>query len=140
LKLLLDTNVVSEPANIRPNPKVVAWLSRQDPLEVHISVVTLAEIEEGIARLPPSRRRAQLEPWRDALLASIGERLVAVDEPVASAWGALRARLAAERRSIAPLDGFVAATAEVHGMTVVTRNTRHFQAWGGPVFNPWVDA
>jgi len=137
LKLLLDTNVVSEPASRAPNPRVLAWIAAQDPLALHVSVVTWAEIEEGIARLPRSRRRRELEDWREALFESIEDRLLIVDRRIASAWGAIRARLALRKLSMAPIDGFIAATAEVYGMIVVSRNARHFAPWGGPLINPW---
>lgn len=137
MKLLLDTNVVCEAVVATPNQKVVDWIAAQKPDDLHLSVVTLGEITEGIARLPTSRRRHRLEAWRDDIVASAGERLLSVDPPIASAWGVLRARLAARGRSISPIDAFVAATAEVHGMVVVTRNVKHFEAWGGPILNPW---
>lgn len=139
MRFLLDTNVVSEPASRFPDARVLEWLSAQDSEAMYVSAVTLAEIEEGIARLPQSRRRTQLENWRDELIDAVGARLLAVDARVGMAWGVVRARLGRHNHTIAPLDGFIAATAEVHDMTVVTRNVRHFRAWGGRVLNPWQD-
>jgi predicted nucleic acid-binding protein len=137
LKYLLDTNVLSEPASAVPNARALAWIAAQDPLDLHVSVVTLAEIEEGVARLSASRRRAALETWRDSLAVSLGDRLLPLDAAIASTWGRLRARLAAERRTIAPMDGFIAATAERHDLTLVTRNVKQFQARGGAIVDPW---
>ncbi len=134
---LLDTNVVCEPTCPAPNARVLAWLAARSPPELHISVVTVAEIDEGVARLPPSQKRERLKAWRGALVAAAGDRLIGVDVGIAAAWGALRARLAAARQTISPLDGFIAATAECRGLTLVTRNERHFRAWGGAVINPW---
>ncbi len=139
MRFLLDTNVVCEPTAAAPSPRVLAWLAACDPLDLFVSVVTLAEIEEGIARLPRTRRRGALEVWRDALVASLGSRLIDVDADIAKVWGALRARLAAEKRTISPMDGFIAATAECRGLTLATRNDKHFQAWAGPLVNPWND-
>ncbi len=136
---LLDTNVVSEPAQPSAEPRVLAWIARQDPFALYASAITVAEIEQGIAGLPTSQRRRRLEAWRDDLLEAMAERIVPVDSTIALAWGGLRARLAARGLSIAPLDGFLAATAEVAGLTLVTRNTKHFRAWGGPLFDPWID-
>ncbi len=137
MKFLLDTNVVCEPTAVAPSARVLAWLAARDPLDLFVSVVTLAEIEEGIARLPRTRRRGALEVWRAALVASLGSRLIDIDPDIATVWGALRARLAAAKRTISPMDGFVAATAESRGLTLATRNEKHFQAWGGPLVNPW---
>ncbi len=139
MRFLLDTNVVCEPTAAAPSARVLEWLAACDPLDLFVSVVTLAEIEEGIARLPPTRRRGALEAWRDDLVASLGARLIDVDTDVATAWGALRARLAAAKRTVSPMDGFIVATAECRGLTLATRNEKHFQAWGGPLLNPWND-
>jgi predicted nucleic acid-binding protein len=61
-----------------------------------------------------------------------------VDLAVASAWGKLRGRAEAARRTMSLIDALLAATAEVHDLTLVTRNVEDFEAWGGPVFNPWL--
>ncbi|MGH6993463.1 MAG: type II toxin-antitoxin system VapC family toxin [Caulobacteraceae bacterium] len=137
LKLLFDTNVVSEPLRKRPDQRVMDWIAAQDGSAVHASVVTFAEIEDGIARLPAGSRRERLRSWRDQLAIGLGRRLIPVDLEIASAWGALSARLARDGNPISPMDGFVAATADVHGLTLVTRNVKHFEAWGGPMLNPW---
>jgi toxin FitB len=137
LRFLLDTNVVSELVRKTPNLEVTQWLAARDPFTLHISTITFAEIAEGIALLTQSERRRRLESWRDRLATSTGERLMPVGLEIAAAWGVIRARLSREGRSMAPLDAFIAATAEVHDLTVVTRNTRHFEPWGGPLFNPW---
>ncbi len=139
MKYLLDTNVVSEPTAAYPNTRVMAWLGAQSPSDVYVSVVTLAEIEEGIARLSTSRRQGDLKAWRDTLIDTLGDRLISIGAEVAATWGALRARLAAQRQTIAPMDAFIAATAERHGFTLVTRNEKHFRPWGGPLINPWAD-
>jgi predicted nucleic acid-binding protein len=99
--------------------------------------MTLAEIEEGIEGLGDTHRRRRLETWREALIMSAGARLIAVDRLIASRWGAIRARAARQRLTIAAMDALIAATAEVNQMTVVTRNVRDFEAWGGPIVNPW---
>ncbi|HEX7760899.1 MAG TPA: type II toxin-antitoxin system VapC family toxin [Caulobacteraceae bacterium] len=136
---LLDTNVVSEPAQAVSNPRVIAWIARQNPESLYISAITVAEVEQGIAAMQPSHRRRRLEAWRDEMLESMEDRIVQVDTVIGQTWGRLRARLAASGASIEPLDGFLAATAEAAGLTLVTRNVKHFTAWGGPLLNPWTD-
>jgi predicted nucleic acid-binding protein len=136
---LLDTNVVSEPAQAVSDARVLGWIGRQDPSTLYISAITVAEVEQGIAAMPPSHRRRRLEAWRDEMLDSMESRIIPVHLEIARAWGGLRARLAGGGLSIEPLDGFIAATAEVNKLILATRNVRHFSAWGGPVLNPWMD-
>lgn len=137
MRFLLDTNVVSEPIGNAPNRNVVDWIADQDPFALHLSVVTFAEIGAGIGRLPPSRRRGSLEDWRERLLISFADRVLHVDLDVADAWGSIRARLSSLGASIGPIDAFLAATAQVHGLMLVTRNVRDFALWEGPLFDPW---
>lgn len=138
MRFLLDTNVVSETVRHAPRLEVVEWIAARDPFTLQISAVTFAEIEEGIALLPEGHRRHRLESWRDLLATSTSERLLPVGLEVSMAWGAIRARVSREGHTMAPLDAFIAATAEVHDLTVATRNVKDFEAWGGPVFNPWI--
>jgi toxin FitB len=138
--LLLDTNVASEAMQRRPDLRVVAWVSGQPLQTLHFSVATIAEIDFGIERLEAGLRRATLTEWRDALVRMSASRILPVDLKVGSAWGMVRARAVTAGRSMPLMDALLAATAEVHGLTVVTRNVKDFEAWGGPVFNPWTAA
>jgi prevent-host-death family protein len=81
----------------------------------------------------------QLTRWRDRLIIVLGPRLLPVDAEVALAQARIRRESENARRTIPVMDAFLAATAEVHALTLVTRNVRDFEAWGGPVFNPWGD-
>ena len=134
---LLDTNVVSEAVAARPSPEVVAWVAARPADDLFISVVTISEIDFGILRLPNGRRRSGLQAWREALVNHSRRRLLPVDLAVAEAWSLIRARAAAAGRTLSPVDSLIAATAQAHGYTVVTRNVRDFAAWGGPLLNPW---
>ncbi|MEA2929090.1 MAG: toxin FitB [Hyphomicrobiales bacterium] len=135
---LLDTNVISEWARPRPDEGVVAWLSRTEEDLTFLSVCTLAELRFGVARMPHGRRRRQLDDWlSNEIPMRFDGRIVAIDVAVADAWGIVHARGKAVGRSIDVMDGLIAATAEVHGMTVVTRDIADFKAVGTPVFNPW---
>lgn len=140
LTSLLDTNVVSEWRRPQPDRQVVDWLKRVDIGSVFLSVITLLEIRQGIDRLPLGGRRDGLEAWLVQEVPYFFEgRVLPVDEAVADVCGRIRARAFASGRPIPVLDAFLAATAEVHGLTLVTRNTRDFEVWGGPVFNPWIE-
>jgi hypothetical protein len=138
VSFLLDTNVVSEWVQPRPHPGVVAWLADVDEDRAFISVVTLAELRYGVERLAPGRRRRQLEEWvRDELPLRFEGRVLSIDTAVADAWGGLVARRQAAGHPIAVMDAFLAATARVHGLTLVTRNAPDFEASVDDIVNPW---
>jgi predicted nucleic acid-binding protein len=138
MSFLLDTNVVSEWAKSRPNPGVVAWLADADEDRVFISVITLAELRYGIERMPAGSRRKRLEEWsRDELPLRFEGRVLLVDSIVAAAWGRVVARSEAVGRSISAMDAFIAATADVHGLTLVTRDASDFESSVKTIMNPW---
>ena len=138
MSFLLDTNVVSEWTKARPNPEVVAWLAEADEDSIFLSVVTLAELRYGIERMAPGHRRARLGAWlSDELPARFEARILPIDEAVAEAWGSIVARREAAGRPIGSMDAFVAATAEVHQLTLVTRNEADFEGCDVTVLNPF---
>ena len=138
MSYLLDTNVVSEWTKPRPNPGVVEWLSQVPEDEVFLSVVTFAELRHGIERLPAGRRRRRLDEWlRGELALRFEGRIVLIDGAIADEWGRLVARQEARGHPIAATDGLIAATAQVHALTLVTRNATDFQASVKAVLNPW---
>jgi toxin FitB len=134
---LLDTNVLSNAVSRAPSERVTAWLQAQRETQLFVSVLTIAEIEFGIAKLSQSRRLQRLLVWRAALLEAFESRILPLDLEVGLAWGQLRAQADLERRTMPVIDAALAATADVHGLTLVTRNTRDFEAWSGVTFNPW---
>ena len=138
MSFLLDTNVVSERTQPRPNAGVVRWLAEVDEDEVFLSVVTFAELRHGIERLPPGARRRRLDEWLSHDLPMRFEaRIVGVDGAIADEWGRLVARREARGRPISAMDALIAATAQVHDLTLVTRNTADFQASVTSLLDPW---
>jgi predicted nucleic acid-binding protein len=138
LNFLLDTNVVSEWMKPRPNVHVVDWLGSADEDSVYLSVLTFAEIRHGVEQLPTGRRRESLMSWlEDELPARFYSRILLVDLAVAASWGAIMARSNHAGFSLNVMDAFFAATAQAHNLTLVTRNTRHFEKLGLPLLNPW---
>lgn len=138
---LLDTCVVSELARPRPDAGVLAWLEAADESALYLSVVTLGELEKGIARLPASARRRKIEQWvREDLAARFAGRLLDVDRAVAERWGAISGESEARGAPLPVLDALLAATALVHALEVVTRNTGDFERCGARCLNPWRDA
>lgn len=135
---LLDTNVLSEWTKPKPNAGVIEWLSQVDEEEVFLSVVTFAELRHGIERLPAGTHRRHLDEWlRGDLPLRFEGRIVLVDGAIADEWGRLVARREARGRPIQAMDALIAATAEVHDLTLVTRNTSDFQGSVKSILNPW---
>ncbi len=133
MSFLLDTNVVSEIRRGR-DPHVRAWAREVEDVDLHLSVMTLGEIRKGIDLLR-GRDRPQagvFDSWLAELHTRFADRIVPIDARIAEQWGQLNA--AATRNTV---DSLIAATAHVHGLTVVTRNTRDFEGCGVPVLNPW---
>lgn len=136
--ILLDTNLISEPLRAAPEPRVVAWLDAQ-PLEtLFLSVVTVAELRYGVARLPNGRRRkALVERLETQVLPAFASRILAFDLPATQAYADLMAKAQAAGQPIGMADGLIAAIARTHGMTVATRDTAPFAAAGVSVIDPW---
>lgn len=137
---ILDTNVVSELRKIRlgkADPHVERWADSVNAGTLHISAITILELEIGILQLERKdpRRGAILRIWLDTLvLPEFRGRIFPVDTAVAQRCASLHVPgLRAER------DALIAATALVHGMTVVTRNLADFEPIGALVINPWID-
>ena len=133
MSFLVDTNVVSEIRRGR-DPRVRAWATAVQDIELHLSVMTLGEIRKGIELLR-GRDPAQAEVfarWLAELHTRFAERILAIDARIAEEWGRLNA--AATRNSV---DSLIAATARIHGLIVVTRNTDDFEGCGVPLLNPW---
>ena len=134
---LLDTNAISEPKRARPDAGVIAWLTGQLLSDLHISVITVGELRRGIVRLEPSRRRDDLDFWLEDLILRYGERILPVDLEVTERWASMAEANRAAGRASEMTDELIAATAHVHGLTVVTRNVRHFEHSGCRVLSPW---
>lgn len=140
MSYLIDTNVVSEWTKAAPNAGVQSWLARVEPDDVYLSVITLAELRYGIERLAAGRRRDALEAWveRDLLLRFEG-RILDMDLVIANEWGKLTAYGQAHGGATGVMDTWIAATATVYGMTVVTRDVVPFKALAVQVLNPWIE-
>jgi predicted nucleic acid-binding protein len=102
------------------------------------SVLSIGEIRKGIELLPPSKKRSELERWLDSDLNGwFGNNLLPVTKVISNRWGVLAARSQREGRPLGNVDGLLAATAFEHGLTVATRNAKHFADLGVTVFDPW---
>jgi toxin FitB len=131
---LLDTNVISEARKPSGNPRVRSWLGRQRGTDLYLSVLVLGEIRQGIERL---RRRDAMqaevyEVWLSTLRRDYADRILQVTDEVAEAWGRLNVP-----EPLPVVDGLMAATAKVHHLTFVTRNTRDVVRAEVDLFNPF---
>jgi predicted nucleic acid-binding protein len=138
VRLLLDTNVLSEVTRPAPDARVLDWLDGLDEDRSFISVVSIAEIRRGVALMDEGRKREALAEWlaRD-LPQRFEQRVLPVDEPVALAWGDLMGLAKRRGRGLSSMDGLIAATAMAQGLTLATRNTKDFEGFGLELFDPW---
>lgn len=131
---LLDTVIVSELRKKTPDVGVVEWIAAQPDDSVYLSVITLGEIERGIEK----KRKSDpvfangLTAWLESLSHFYADRILAASPVIARRWGRLSVQLGHDGADV-----LVAATALTHGLTVVTRNVRHFEPAGVAVFNPF---
>jgi predicted nucleic acid-binding protein len=130
---LVDTDVLSLLRRPKRSPRISRWMAAQRTTDLYVSVVSVAEIERGITR---QRRRdpafaSLLARWLDTVLSLYGNRILPVDAPTARRWGRLSGDLGHEGTDL-----LIAATAIEHGLTVVTRNVRHFEPTGAQVLDP----
>lgn len=135
---LLDTNVISELIKPAPNAQVTAWIRSVNETDLHLSVLSFAELRHGIEQLPRGARRNRLQRWMEFDLTDRFEgRILAIDKNIAETWGIIMARVRAAGVRPPSMDTLFAATAEALGLTMVTRNTRDFALIGVAVVNPW---
>lgn len=136
--ILLDTNVVSEPARPVPHAGVIAWLDAQPIDTLFLSAITVAELRAGVALLPASRRRTSLhDDLEKRVLPLFAGRVLSFDLGCTKAYAELLARSKAVGSAISAADALIAAIASANGMCVATRDTAPFERAGLTVINPW---
>lgn len=130
---LLDTNIVSELRKPKPHGGAVAWISAQDASSLYLSAMTIAELQRGIemTREQDVEKAAQIEAWLEQLMFT--GQVLAMDAAVCRDW----AKFMHRRSDTLVEDAFIAATASVHRLVVVTRNVRDFKMLGVNTLNPF---
>jgi hypothetical protein len=139
--ILLDTNVISEPLRLKPDPAVVAWIDEQVIETLFLSTISVTEMRYRIAVLPAGKRRESLRSSLDERILPLFEsRILGFDLAAAEICAELRARARALGEGVGATDSFIAAIAAAKGLTVATRDTQPYQAMGVDVVNPWKNA
>jgi len=130
MQWLVDTNVLSELVRSKPNPGVVEWAASVE--RISISVVTLEEITFGLTWKPNTKMQRWFETFFDESC-----EILPVTRLVAERGGVLRGELQSDGKTRTQADALIAATAQVNGLTLVTRNTRDFEGTGVALLNPF---
>jgi predicted nucleic acid-binding protein len=131
---LLDTNVVSEIRKSKPDQNVIRWFDAAPSHSLHLSVLVLGELRQGIERLrrrDPQQAEA-LDRWLSGMIRGYADRIAPVTEDVAERWGRLNVA-----KPLPVVDSLMAATALVHDWTLVTRNVKDVQSTGVKLLNPF---
>ena len=138
MNYLLDTCILSELTKLRPHPAIEDWLERCDELQLYLSVLTLGELQRGVTKLPGSKKKERLQTWINHDLCERFEgRVLQITQEVAMVWGQVQGAAENVGRKMPAIDSLIAATARVHQLTVVTRNTPDMAASGAEIFDPW---
>ena len=135
---LLDTCALSEYAKKAPAPAVIAWLDEQDEASLYLSVISLGEIEKGILKLRQAdpRRSQKLTAWLGKVEQRFAGRILTLDAAALRLWAQIAAYSELVGQPLPVMGGLLMATAQCHGLTVVTRNVQDFALYP-QVFNPW---
>ena len=138
---MLDTNVVSELARLRPAPQVLAWLGEHEVASLFLTAITLGEIDVGARAHPDPARRAKLLDWCDGLQARLfQDRVLPFDAAAARAWGNIVDAAKGQGRALEWRDSQIAATTMRFGARLATRNTKHFTGLGLDLIDPFAES
>ncbi|MFZ5807499.1 MAG: type II toxin-antitoxin system VapC family toxin [Verrucomicrobiota bacterium] len=138
MSYLLDTCVVSEAVRKIPHPKILRWIDSQNESNLYLSVITIGEIEKGVAKLSDSKKKRRIRHWLEKdLRQRFQNRILPISEEIAIQWGMIQGHAEKIGRRLPTLDSLIAATALVCDLIVVTRDTQAIEASGAKIFNPW---
>ena len=135
--IVIDTNVLSELMRPRPAPEVLAWISTVSPGDAATTSITIAEIGQGLRRLPRGKHRALLEETFESLLAELDREVLPFDIEAAEHYARIAEQREASGKHVDPLDCMIAAICACRGAALATRNRRDFDGTGLDIINPW---
>jgi predicted nucleic acid-binding protein len=136
--IILDTNVVSELMRPEPAPQVAAWVRARDKRELRTTVITLAEVRYGIARLPDGRRKQVLLAAADDIFSTFEDQVLPVDATAAEQYAVIAASREQSGKPIEGFDALIASICRSRGAALATRNVPYFDGAGIEVIDPWV--
>ena len=148
MRFLVDTNILSELSQDRPEPAVEDWLDRQPREDLAVSALSFGEIRAGMLMMAEGRKKSRVRQWfKHTLEDQFADRVLPVGKAgveaysrtIALEWGRLTGEAKQRGRRTDIVDLLLVATALVLGLTIVTRNVRHCAGWGAHVINPWSD-
>lgn len=138
MNYLLDTSLISELVKPTPNKAVLKWVEGHPEQTMFLSVLTLGEIQKGVAKLARSKRKALLQEWvNNHLPRRFSGRVLDITGDVAILWGKLQGEAEMKGLKMPVIDSLIAATGKLHNLIVVTRNGTDIVQSGVEVFNPW---
>lgn len=138
MNYLLDTSLISELVKPTPNKAVLKWVEGHPEQTMFLSVLTLGEIQKGVAKLARSKRKALLQEWvNNDLPRRFSGRVLDITGDVAILWGKLQGEAEMKGLKMPVIDSLIAATGKLHNLIVVTRNGTDIVQSGVEVFNPW---
>ena len=137
--IILDTNVISELMRNQPDIEVKHWISKQTPIHLNITTITIAEIQRGLMRLPTGKRRTQLTNSFEAFVTeAFNGRIFPFDEKAAYHYGHIAAHCEMQGINTDAVDLMIAAIAKTHQAAISTRNVKDFTGCGIEIINPWL--
>jgi predicted nucleic acid-binding protein len=136
MSYLLDTNIISELVKQKPTQSVLKWVDAIDNEKLYVSVITLGEIRKGITGIQNPERQEKISHWlKIELPAYFEDRILNIDPKIADMWGRLQSQN--KGHTLPAIDGLIAATAHIHNLKLVTRNTKDFIHASIEMINPW---
>ena len=137
MKYLLDTCVISELVKPTPQENVVSWLNEMPSEALFLCALTIGEVRKGLTKLPDSKKKERLTFWLNTLLIEYQDRIYFVDLMVCENWGVLQGNAEKAGTPMSTIDSLIAATADTHNLTLITRNENDFAPSNVPIINPW---
>ena len=139
MNYLIDTCCISELVKKKPDSNVLEWFEEHDEFNMFLSVITFGELRKGIEKLPESKKKRELNAWlNEDLLSRFKNRILNISQAEVNKWGEVLAKAEKAGNPLPAIDTLIASTALVHGLSVVTRNTKDIEPTGVELINPWI--
>lgn len=137
MNYLLDTCVISEFIKAKPSDLALQWIKEKHEQSLYLSAISVAEIQRGIAKMPKSKRKKELNIWFGKIQTQFDGRILSFDQKAAVLWGNEIAKLESIGKQMPSIDGFIASIAASQQMCLVTRNSSDFKHFPVEQVNPW---